>query len=226
MVTLCGRNHSKEVVAMVDCGTSNTFLNRHFIEIIQVRTRTLTDPIDVYNVDGSINKAGQIKEVAMLTMDIDGHSEKVAFPVTDIGKEDVIIGLDWLRKHNPDVNWEDGSLRLSCCPDSCKPEKLSSRNTDDAMGDTGVWPMAHSRHRRTKKVLQPGQVLSPVSGEDLSQCRSGTDNSTGAPNDMEASHRTSGTRTGILHCSITIEEIDDEDSIYHRSPNVTNELEE
>ncbi|OSX55685.1 hypothetical protein POSPLADRAFT_1093241, partial [Postia placenta MAD-698-R-SB12] len=37
--------------------------------------------------------------------------------ITDIGPEDVIVGLDWLREHNPEINWEEGSLKLSRCPE-------------------------------------------------------------------------------------------------------------
>lgn len=46
--------------------------------------------------------------------------EKVAFSVTDIGPEDLIIGLDWLRKHSPDINWDTGLLKLSRCTDCCR----------------------------------------------------------------------------------------------------------
>ncbi|OSX58572.1 hypothetical protein POSPLADRAFT_1152697, partial [Postia placenta MAD-698-R-SB12] len=34
------------------------------------------------------------------------HLEKMVFTVTDIGPEDVIVGLDWLHDHNPEIDWD------------------------------------------------------------------------------------------------------------------------
>ena len=67
-------------------------------------TRKLARPIPLYNIDGTENHDGMIMEVAMLDMAIRDHQEKVVFVVTDIGEEDAIVGLDWLREHNPDID--------------------------------------------------------------------------------------------------------------------------
>ena len=67
-------------------------------------------PIPLYNIDGTLNCAGTISEVAILGLQIGDHVEKVVFMVTDISSEDVIIGLDWLRKHIPEVDWDQGTL--------------------------------------------------------------------------------------------------------------------
>ena len=95
---------------MVDSGATTKFLHRRFVEKNQVTTRKLARPIPLYNIDGTENRDGTITEVAVLDMAIGDHQEKVVFVVTDIGEEDVIIGLDWLREHNPEVDWEHGSL--------------------------------------------------------------------------------------------------------------------
>jgi hypothetical protein len=28
----------------------------------------------------------------------------------------IFIGHDWLKKHNPDINWESGEVTMSRCP--------------------------------------------------------------------------------------------------------------
>ena len=40
---------------------------------------------------------------------------------TDIGPEDVIIGLDWLRKHNPEIDWSGETVSFTRCPADCRP---------------------------------------------------------------------------------------------------------
>ena len=42
------------------------------------------------------------------------------FAVTNTGKTDLIIGYDWLRKHNPTVDWRTGKLTFNRCPAECR----------------------------------------------------------------------------------------------------------
>jgi hypothetical protein len=41
------------------------------------------------------------------------------FAVTCIEKKDLILRLSWLRKHNPEVDWTTGRVKMSCCPSVC-----------------------------------------------------------------------------------------------------------
>jgi hypothetical protein len=34
------------------------------------------------------------------------------FLVTDLGLEDVVLGLPWLRSVNPNINWVQGELKI------------------------------------------------------------------------------------------------------------------
>lgn len=95
-VLLTGKMRHKEVVAMVDSGATNTFINRRFIRENHIATRKLKHPIFLFNIDGTENKDGSITELALLQMKIGDHMEKVVFSVTNIGPEDLIIVLDWL----------------------------------------------------------------------------------------------------------------------------------
>ena len=36
-----------------------------------------------------------------------------------LGSQDIILGLNWLRKHNPEINWQSGKVKMSCCPNYC-----------------------------------------------------------------------------------------------------------
>lgn len=48
------------------------------------------------------------------------HEEQVHLSVTDLGEDDLILGLPWLRKHNPNVNWARGRMLLNRCPLKCR----------------------------------------------------------------------------------------------------------
>ena len=125
-VELKGRNNSLKVAAMVDCGASATFVDRKFAEEHCMVKHKLRDPILLYNIDGSRNMAGDITEfVCIPELQIDGHMEKpVEFLVTELGKESIILGMPWLRKTNPQIDWETGQLHFgsSDCESAADPE--------------------------------------------------------------------------------------------------------
>ena len=67
-VQLIGKQHRKEVVAMVDSGATTTFLSRRFVKENRVVTRKLATPIPLYNIDGTLNHDGTITDVAILEL--------------------------------------------------------------------------------------------------------------------------------------------------------------
>ena len=72
-VTLIGRNHQKEITAMVDSGASTIFLSKDFTKCNRVKTSQLAKTIPLYNIDGSRNKMGDITHVAELGLVMGNH---------------------------------------------------------------------------------------------------------------------------------------------------------
>jgi hypothetical protein len=97
---------------MVDSGASTLFISRAFVKTNHICTRKLEKPVTLYNIDGTENKAGAITEVAPLKMKSGPVEEHWEFVVTDLGPEDVVLGIEWLRKMNPAVNWAQGEMKF------------------------------------------------------------------------------------------------------------------
>ena len=70
----------------------------------------MTTPIQAYNVDGTENKRGTIKECVNLNLEINGRRRRTTLLVTGLGKERIILGFPWLNEHNPDINWTTGKF--------------------------------------------------------------------------------------------------------------------
>lgn len=153
-ITLGGRHKSKEVTAMIDSGASTLFINKKFVEKYNVKTQKLKQP----NIDGTPNRAGFITEMAVLTTAVGEHKEKSVFTVTDIGPEDVIIGIDWLRYHNPNIDWFEGLITMDGCPDDCPAKAALVRSELVHRGDTEVWLMA-SLDKLRKERVKPKRVV-------------------------------------------------------------------
>jgi len=65
----------KSVNSFVDSGATGEFIDCHYAKSNQLHTRKLSEPILVYNVEGTLNKAGSITEVADLILRYWNHSE-------------------------------------------------------------------------------------------------------------------------------------------------------
>jgi hypothetical protein len=88
-----------------------------------VHHRPLTRPIALRDINGSINKAGSLTHFTHLTINIGSkYTEKLDFLIMDLGPKDIILGLPWLRRINPEVDWDTGTMEL---PDSPEPDPLS-----------------------------------------------------------------------------------------------------
>jgi len=62
-------------------------------------------------------------------MTIQDHVEEINFAVSDIGNSDVYIGHDWLKHHNPTVNWTRSRILMNQCPHTC--HFISNINIDE-----------------------------------------------------------------------------------------------
>jgi predicted aspartyl protease len=110
--------------ALIDCGATGCFINVEWAQSNNVPTCPLTNPIPVYNVDGTANEAGMIVEIADMILCYDGHSKRTQFVVTHLGKQSMILGYNWLRNHNPEINWQTKDVKMSRCPTNAQPATL------------------------------------------------------------------------------------------------------
>ncbi len=95
---------------LLDSGCTSSAINRSFVE-----TRKINVPIPVYNADGTHNAGRDITEYVETRMTIKGHVECIDLAVTNLGKKDIYLGHDWLKHHNPSVNWKTQLILFGRC---------------------------------------------------------------------------------------------------------------
>ena len=110
---------SVETEALLDCGATGSCINKAFVEKHQLKIRKLPIKMPVYNADGTLNAGGAIEGFAEVRLVIGDHAERIELAVTNLGKFDVFLGLDWLKNHNPSIDWNTSTLTFDCCPKRC-----------------------------------------------------------------------------------------------------------
>jgi len=108
------------VKALLDSGATRSFIDRDFVRSKGMNTRTLSRNIPVFNVDSSPNEAGQISEVVDVVLRYKTHSERMLLAVSGLGKQSLILGYDWLKDHNPKIDWEKGEVKMTRCLLRCE----------------------------------------------------------------------------------------------------------
>ena len=112
-VSITTDERTTEVKALVDSGAGGIFIDFSFATRLRLPFDKIPKPIQVYNVDGTLNTKGMITHTTTLSLGIGGTIVETKFFVTGLGKEKIILGLPWLQDNNPEINWSTGSLSLA-----------------------------------------------------------------------------------------------------------------
>ena len=106
-----------EVKALVDSGCTYTGIDKQLVKDKRIQTKSIEFSFEVFNADGTKN--GEVTKVAPLEIKINGHKETLEVAVMDLDRTNMFLGHDWLVKHNPEVNWRNGTIKFTKCPGNC-----------------------------------------------------------------------------------------------------------
>ena len=116
--------HEVQSEALVDSGAFSCFAHHRFVQEHGLQLRQLSRDVRVYNADATENKKGLISHFVRCQVRIGDHFSWQSFLVADIGRQDLIIGMSFLREHNPEIDWKKGCLEFSRCPPACAPLRI------------------------------------------------------------------------------------------------------
>ena len=108
------------VKALLDCGATGSLIDRDFVHLQGMNTWTLSCNIPVFNVNNFPNEAGQISKVVDIVLCYKTHSERMLLAISGLGKQSLILGYNWLKDHNPKINWEKGKVEMIRCSFQCE----------------------------------------------------------------------------------------------------------
>ncbi|KAI5115438.1 hypothetical protein M0805_004383 [Coniferiporia weirii] len=112
-ITMTVHNQNISTNALIDSGAEGKFIDAKFVIKHRIPTKPLARPIHVRNVDRTPNQHGTITRFTWRLIKIGGRSITTTFLITSLGREDVILGLPWLKRHNPAIDWTAGTISIN-----------------------------------------------------------------------------------------------------------------
>ncbi|KAG5649067.1 hypothetical protein H0H81_006580, partial [Sphagnurus paluster] len=135
---------SYDLTALLDTGCTGSCISKEFVLRNKINTQAYPVPIQCFNADGSPNKSGSITDYVEMRIRIKNHFEKIHLSVTDLGKNDIFLGFDWIQFHNPQIDWQTERIEFDRCPESCQmsgcglePEETEELWTSEVNYDLG-----------------------------------------------------------------------------------------
>jgi len=105
--------------ALLDSGATGLVMSKEFARRHRFKRTRLERPVYVRNVDGTLNYAGPIVDIVEVEIFFKGHKERTLIDVIEGQKWSVILGMPWLRRHNPEIDWKTGEVKMTRCPEEC-----------------------------------------------------------------------------------------------------------
>ena len=66
-------------------------------------------------MNGSFNREGPIENTVEVNIYYQGHRERMEIDVIRKQKWSVILGMLWLARHNPEIDWRTGEVKIMRC---------------------------------------------------------------------------------------------------------------
>jgi Reverse transcriptase (RNA-dependent DNA polymerase) len=97
-----------EITALVDSGATENFLNLTYARWLKLPIKTLAKTRKLFNVDGTENKAGELRFYTDLQVQTGGTRTQLRFFLSDLGEHKAILGYSWFAAVQPNIDWKRG----------------------------------------------------------------------------------------------------------------------
>jgi len=102
--------------ALLDSGATENFVSQQYTSYLGLPVKQLATPRKVYNIDGTLNKKGDIRFYADLEVRTGEKYRNMRFFLTDLGPQRMILGYPWFAAIQPRIDWAKGWIDYTQLP--------------------------------------------------------------------------------------------------------------
>ncbi len=119
-----------DTVALLDSGATENFMSLQYTKHLHLPIKVLAEPRRLFNVDGTWNKAGDLKYYTDLHTRTGTTQRMLRYFLSDLGENRVILGYPWFAATQPKIDWVQGWIShdqlpiVLCSADAAKARFL------------------------------------------------------------------------------------------------------
>jgi len=110
------------VEALLDSEVTGLVMSSEYARKQGFKLKKLERPMNVRNVDRSLNKEGPIEHTVEVNIYFKEHGERMEIDVIGEQKWIVILEMLWLACHNPEIDWRTGEVKMMRYPEECRKQ--------------------------------------------------------------------------------------------------------
>src|ERR1700744_4205202 len=112
---------------MIDSGATEDLIDREVCRKHQIITTATENPREIYLADGNPSDMGPVTHIAKVPMTIGNYQEVATLQVANLQNHEVILGMPWLKGHNPRIDWGKNKITFDSerCTTWCLDKKSS-----------------------------------------------------------------------------------------------------
>ena len=123
-----GKKQIKKGLLLLDSGATGAVLSSAWVRNALLPCIRQESPTRISDASGNHFPSSGLHDTKTVDVSIGDHTNKLRFELADmaLGHLDGYMPMAWLKDHNPDINWERGSLKWRS--DYCKTHCLRSKS--------------------------------------------------------------------------------------------------
>ena len=161
--TLSWKDQTLEVLALIDSGADESFLDTRLVKQLGLPTEPLEEPQEASTLDGRL-LARVTTRTCPVQLQLSGnHFEQISLFVIDSPFIPLVLGLSWLSIHNPHIDWTAGKIKnwsptcLARCLRSALPPSVTLQKPKPVPPDLSLIP---AEYHGISEVFCKQQALS------------------------------------------------------------------
>ena len=108
LIKLNGTIAGHSAIVLVDCGATGQFVSSSFVSRHELPLAKVGSNSRITLADGRSSEADGVLSSVPVTLS--SYTESLDFTVTTLRGYDAILGMEWLRRYNPAIDWRDSSV--------------------------------------------------------------------------------------------------------------------
>ena len=111
-VSISVNNQIIETTAIIDCGATGSFIDPELVALAEFPLKKRDRQVKAYNVDGTTNSKGNIVWETEVDLLFPKHQENVKLMILNLRRKQIILGMPWLKKWNPVIDWVNKQISI------------------------------------------------------------------------------------------------------------------